>query len=71
MFLMRFTERPYVAYSEEDVRNSFRSSVRLTFSNSHFNPELGADLYNEYLDEYEYAEEVGFDGLMLNEHHQS
>jgi alkanesulfonate monooxygenase SsuD/methylene tetrahydromethanopterin reductase-like flavin-dependent oxidoreductase (luciferase family) len=71
MFLMRFTERPYVAYSEEDVKNSFRSSVRLTFPNSHFNPELGADLYNEYLDEYEYAEEVGFDGLMLNEHHNT
>ena len=43
MFLMRFTERAYVAYTEEDVRNSFRSSVRLTFPNSHFNPGLGAD----------------------------
>ena len=71
MFLMRFTERAYVAYSEEDVRNSFRSSVRLTFSNSHFNPALGSDMYNEYLDEYEYADEIGFDGLMLNEHHNT
>ena len=71
MFLMRFTERAYVAYSEEDVRNSFRSSVRLTFPNSHFNPALGADMYNEYLDEYEYADEIGFDGLMLNEHHNT
>ena len=41
MFLMRFTERAYVAYSEEDVRNSFRSSVRLTFPNSHFKPRPG------------------------------
>ena len=71
MFIMRFTERPYVAYTEDDVRHSFRSSVRLTFPNSHFNPELGADLYNEYLDEYEFSEEVGFDGLMLNEHHNT
>ena len=71
MFIMRFTERPYVAYTEDDVRRSFRSSVRLTFPNSHFNPELGADLYNEYLDEYEFSEEVGFDGLMLNEHHNT
>jgi alkanesulfonate monooxygenase SsuD/methylene tetrahydromethanopterin reductase-like flavin-dependent oxidoreductase (luciferase family) len=71
MFLMRFTERAYVAYSEEDVKNSFRSAVRLTFSNSHFNPALGADLYNEYLDEYEYSDEIGFDGLMLNEHHNT
>ena len=36
-----------------------------------FHPTLGADLYNTYLDEYEYAEEVGFDGLMLNEHHNT
>jgi alkanesulfonate monooxygenase SsuD/methylene tetrahydromethanopterin reductase-like flavin-dependent oxidoreductase (luciferase family) len=71
MFLMRFTERAYVAYSAEDVQNSFRNAVRLTFSNSHFNPALGADLYNEYLDEYEYSDEIGFDGLMLNEHHNT
>ncbi len=71
MFIMRFTERPYVAYTEDEVRGSFRSSVRLTFPNAHFNPELGADLYNEYLDEYEFSEEVGFDGLMLNEHHNT
>lgn len=68
---MRFTERAYVAYPEEDVHGSFRNSVRLTFPNRYFNPALGADLYNEYLDEYEFCEEVGFDGLMLNEHHNT
>jgi len=26
MFVMRFTERPYVAYTEDEVRGSFRSS---------------------------------------------
>ena len=71
MFIMRFTERPYMAYTEEDVRKSFRSSVRLTFPNPHFDPKLGADLYNEYLDTCELSEEVGFDGLMLNEHHNT
>ncbi len=71
MFLMRFTERAYFHYSEEDVRNSYRSAVRLTFPNSHFDPETAADMYNYYLDEYEYCEEMGFDGLMLNEHHNT
>ena len=71
MFLMRFTERAYTGYTEEDVRNSPNQAVRLTFSNSHFDPKLGAELYNEYLDEYEYSEEAGFDGLMLNEHHST
>jgi alkanesulfonate monooxygenase SsuD/methylene tetrahydromethanopterin reductase-like flavin-dependent oxidoreductase (luciferase family) len=71
MFLMRFTERAYVHYTAEDVKNSPNSAVRLTFSNRHFDAKLGADLYNMYLDEYEYCEEVGFDGLMLNEHHST
>lgn len=71
MFLMRFTERAYTNYTAEDVRNSPNSAVRLTFSNSHFDPELGAQIYNEHLDEYELSEQVGFDGLMLNEHHNT
>ena len=71
MFLMRFTERAYTNYTEEDVRNSPNEAVRLTFSNSNFNPNEGHFLYNMYLDEYEYSEEVGFDGLMLNEHHNT
>ncbi len=71
MFLMRFTERAYVNYTREDVLNSPNEAVRLTFSNSHFDPQLGSELYNMYLDEYEYSEEVGFDGLMLNEHHNT
>ena len=52
MFLMRFTERAYYHYTEADVRNSFRSAVRLTFSNAHFDPEVGSQLYNEYLGRY-------------------
>ena len=71
MFLMRFTERAYTAYTEEAVRNSPNEAVRLTFSNSNFDPTVGARQYNEYLDEYEYCEEAGFDGLMLNEHHNT
>ena len=50
MFLMRFTERAYVHYTAEDVKNSPNSAVRLTFSNRHFDPQRGADLYNMYLD---------------------
>ena len=71
MFLMRFTERAYVNYTREDVLNSPNQAVRLTFSNSHFDPQLGSELYNTHLDEYEYSEEMGFDGLMLNEHHNT
>ena len=71
MFTMRFTERPYVAYTEADVKSSFRSSVRLTFSNAHFDPAVGARVYDEAFAENQFAEEAGFDGIMLNEHHNT
>ena len=41
----------------------------LMLSNRHFDSNEGARLYNERLEEYSYVEEVGFDGIMLNEHH--
>ncbi len=34
-----------------------------------FDPEKGAKYYNEYLDQLEYAAELGYDGLGVNEHH--
>ncbi|NQU71150.1 MAG: LLM class flavin-dependent oxidoreductase, partial [Rhodospirillales bacterium] len=39
--------------------------------NSNFDPEKGMALYNRYLDELELAEQVGFDGVCVNEHHQN
>jgi alkanesulfonate monooxygenase SsuD/methylene tetrahydromethanopterin reductase-like flavin-dependent oxidoreductase (luciferase family) len=39
--------------------------------NTLFDPEKGMRLYNRYLDELEYCEQVGFDGLAVNEHHQN
>lgn len=47
------------------------SSAWVTFSNRYYDPSCGHRLYNEYLDEMEHAERVGFDGLGLSEHHQS
>ena len=71
MFIGHFTERPY-----QDPKSGFFGATGLpikdlSLSNSNFDPILGADLYNRYLDERVYAEEMGFDGLMLNEHHST
>jgi alkanesulfonate monooxygenase SsuD/methylene tetrahydromethanopterin reductase-like flavin-dependent oxidoreductase (luciferase family) len=46
-------------------------SAWVTFSNRHYDPVVGHELYNRYLDELEYAEELGFDGICVNEHHQN
>jgi alkanesulfonate monooxygenase SsuD/methylene tetrahydromethanopterin reductase-like flavin-dependent oxidoreductase (luciferase family) len=46
-------------------------SAWVTLPNSYYDPKKGHRLYNRYLDELEYADEVGFDGVCLNEHHQN
>ncbi len=45
-------------------------SIRVNLPNKHFDPELGADLYNMYLDIWGAADEMGLE-IMLNEHHQT
>ena len=46
-------------------------SAWVTFSNRHYDPQKGAELYHDYLDQMEYADQLGFDGVCLNEHHQT
>ena len=36
-----------------------------------YDPVAGHRMYNEYIDELEYASEMGFDGICVNEHHQN
>ena len=69
MDVFYFTELPYTAFPESEA-DKF-PSMRLTFPNSYFDPHTAHDLFKRYLDEYQYAEDVGFDGLMINEHHNT
>jgi alkanesulfonate monooxygenase SsuD/methylene tetrahydromethanopterin reductase-like flavin-dependent oxidoreductase (luciferase family) len=46
-------------------------SAWVTCPNSLYDPELGHPLYNRYLDELELADELGFEGVCVNEHHQN
>ena len=69
MHLMYFTEQPMSAYNEAAGRDF--GATALMFSNKHFDPVAGSRLYNEYLEHYRLAESVGFDGIMLNEHHNA
>ena len=71
MFIAHFTERPYQDPASGYFGATGKSIKDLTLSNEIYDPVLGADLYNRYLDERLYAEEMGFDGLMLNEHHST
>ena len=71
MFIGHFTERPY-----QDPKSGYFGGTGipirdLSLSNEVYDSVVGADLYNRYLDERLYAEEMGFDGIMLNEHHST
>ncbi|MDA0353525.1 MAG: LLM class flavin-dependent oxidoreductase [Chloroflexi bacterium] len=71
MLIGRFTERPYQDPSSGYFGATGRSIQDLSLSNGEYDPRLGADLYNRYLDEQVAAEEAGFDAVMLNEHHST
>lgn len=71
MFIGYFTERPYQDPNSGYFGATGADITDLTLSNRAYDPRIGAELYNRYLDEKVFAEEMGFDGLMLNEHHST
>lgn len=71
MLIGHFTERPYQDPNASWWGRSGRRLTDLGASNGEYDPRLGADLYNRFLDEAVYAEEVGFDAVALNEHHST
>jgi alkanesulfonate monooxygenase SsuD/methylene tetrahydromethanopterin reductase-like flavin-dependent oxidoreductase (luciferase family) len=60
---------PY-PYLPDDFDQKY-PSPSLTFPNRHFDPQRAVQLYHRYLDELEHADSLGFDGIGVNEHHQT
>ncbi len=69
MKVMMFHLMPYQGLPASVVDGS--KSYWVTLSNSEYEPAKGHALYNRYLDELELCDELGFDGVMVNEHHQT
>ena len=63
------SQQPYVHVKEEDI--SRYDSGRLGFPNTYFDPAKAHALYNQYHEQYSFADEAGFDGIMTNEHHSA
>ena len=60
---------PYAAL-DPDYDKQYNSAW-VTLPNSYYDPKIGHALYNRYLDELEFADACGFDGVCVNEHHQN
>ena len=69
MKIFNFHLMPYGAIDMDAI--AANSGAWVTLPNSEYDPETGADFYHRYLDELEYADQLGFDGVCLNEHHQT
>ena len=44
-------------------------STWVSLSNKYYDPHRGQALYKEYIDQLAAAEQFGFDGVAVNEHH--
>ncbi len=57
-----------------DLPDDFREqnrSVWVDIDSKLYDPERGHHVYHEYMDQLEYADSLGFDGIGVNEHHQN
>ncbi|MBX9760142.1 MAG: LLM class flavin-dependent oxidoreductase [Beijerinckiaceae bacterium] len=66
MYAWHFTEMPYPNLPPLEQL----STMRVSIPSKLFDPRIGADLYNRYLDEHMLADELGLN-MLLNEHHQT
>ena len=62
MLIGHFTEQPW---QDNTTGLMGTQSLDLSISNGVYDPTVGAKLYNRYLDEKIYADQIGFDALML------
>jgi alkanesulfonate monooxygenase SsuD/methylene tetrahydromethanopterin reductase-like flavin-dependent oxidoreductase (luciferase family) len=65
MRVFHFSENPYPQAWDADPH-----SLRVTLPNRHFDPEIGCDLINRYIDEWALCDELGMD-IWVNEHHST
>ena len=69
---MKFYMIRLMPYADLDLSyDKHHNSAWVTLPNSYFDPQNGPKLYNRYIDELVLADELGFDGVCCNEHHQN
>ena len=69
---MKFTWFNLMAWPDlpADFREKNRS-VWVDVPNAMYDPAKGHSVYNDHLELLEYADQLGFDGIGINEHHSN
>ncbi len=65
MKVFHFTEQPY-----PDAWNEHEGSLRVVLPNRNLDPKIAAERFHRYYDEWQLADELGYD-IMVNEHHST
>jgi alkanesulfonate monooxygenase SsuD/methylene tetrahydromethanopterin reductase-like flavin-dependent oxidoreductase (luciferase family) len=68
---MQVTLFHLMPYAEVDIAAARAHGTVWGLPNKHYDAQVAHRLYNRFLDELEYGEELGFDAVSVNEHHQT
>ena len=68
---LRFNVMHFMPYSYLPENHKEYKSTWVSFPNKFFDPEKGHELYNRYIGELVLADELGYDAVVVNEHHNT
>jgi len=68
---VRFNAMFFMPYIHLPENHKEFKSLWVDFSNKYYDPEKGHELYNRYLQELVLADRLGFDAIVINEHHNT
>jgi alkanesulfonate monooxygenase SsuD/methylene tetrahydromethanopterin reductase-like flavin-dependent oxidoreductase (luciferase family) len=68
---VRFDFMHFMPYVHLPENHKDYKSLWVDFPNKYYDPKRGYELYQRYLAELMYADKVGFDAVVVNEHHNT
>ena len=71
MSALRFNAMHFMPYADLPANHKDYKSMWVDFSNKHYDPQKGRELYDRYIKELVLADQLGFDALVINEHHNT
>ena len=68
---LRFNAMHFMPYSHLPENHREYKSLWVNFPNRYYDPEKGHELYQRYLQELVLADRLGYDAIVVNEHHNT